>query len=260
VTELLDDRARAGPVYGFRFIEPEFLSLRDVSATFHNISVLYSLVAVASIPEVEGVEFSRPWQRESWEVPPEFQLYANRLRYESPLIMEAGLLWVISKVPEIIRRWTAAIEDVADLPGRIKDNRGKRREADEERRLRQAEREARHEQLRKAAQREDLAPRELEVWKADLELRRRLAEAGRELTQADMDRARRAVDEAINNPETAIAELYAALEEKGVLEHYERVKRLVRQSPVQIEDAEVFEWVDDEPPGLGGGRASDNRL
>jgi hypothetical protein len=177
------------------------------------------------------------------------------VRHESPLLAELGLLYVIGKVPDVVRRWTAAIEDVADLPGRIKDNRGKRREAEEERRLRRAEREARHEQLRQAAQREELATGELKVWKAELELRRRLVEAGRELTQADLVQARRAFDEAISDPEAATTELYAALSEGDVLEHYERVKRRVRESPVQIEDVEVFELVDEEPPALARPRS-----
>jgi hypothetical protein len=37
--------------YGFRFVEPDYIALQDVSALFYDLGVLYDTVALVSIPE-----------------------------------------------------------------------------------------------------------------------------------------------------------------------------------------------------------------
>jgi hypothetical protein len=44
-------RTPASFAYGFHVIEPEVVALRDVSATFYDLSVLYDIVALSSLPE-----------------------------------------------------------------------------------------------------------------------------------------------------------------------------------------------------------------
>jgi hypothetical protein len=86
----------------------------------------------------------------------------HRASYESPLLLEVGLLSAIAAVPWIVRRWTAAVEDLVDLPDRVIDTRGKRREAREKRGLAEAERKARYDELEYDRNVRDLRREELE--------------------------------------------------------------------------------------------------
>src|SRR4051794_24019504 len=95
--------------FGFRFIEPDYISLRDTSAVFYDLSVLYDIVTLAAIPEGADVNFQGRfvWTRYGRPVPPGLAPYVLRARYESPLLLEIGFLSGVFLVPKVIRGWVA---------------------------------------------------------------------------------------------------------------------------------------------------------
>jgi hypothetical protein len=223
--------------YGFRFVEPEWVSLRDLSAAFYDLSILYDLTALISVPEGQEVNFNGRffWTRYGRPVPPEFRAYVFRASYESPLLLELSLLPTIALAPAIIRRWTAAIEDVLDLPDRIRDRRGQRREARADRVLHAAEREARLKDL-------ELADDARELRRMEIEIRRIEQESERRVAQTDLIAAQQSLDQALANPSQAHRELEGALEEHDANGAYANVKRRLGDSPVRAYEVEIFDW------------------
>src|SRR4051812_22490550 len=108
--------------YGFHFVEPEFLALRDASAALYDLSVLYDTIALVSIPQGDTVNFKGRffWTRFGRPVPEDLRPYVLRASYEWPLVLEICFLGAIFGAPQIISRWTAAINDVFDLADRIR--------------------------------------------------------------------------------------------------------------------------------------------
>ncbi len=226
--------------YGFRFIEPDYLSLRDVSATFYDLGVLYDTVALTAIPEGATVNFRTQyyWTRTGRPVPAHLRPYVLRASYESPLLLELAFLWGIFNAPTIISRWTTAINDVFDLSDRIRDRREERREVRESRALRHAERQARLRQLRREELGEALRLPELVIESAD-------EEARRTLTKDAVDATNSALTSALTNPGSAQSDLMNALEQRDATYAYENTKRRLREAPMKVEEAEVFEWTED---------------
>jgi hypothetical protein len=145
--------------------------------------------------------------------------------------------------PAIIRRWTAAIEDVLDLPDRIRDRRGKRREEQKERELRAGERAARLKDL-------ELSDDERELREIDLEIQRIEQESRRKVAQRDLIGAQHALDDALADPSKAQRELTQALESHGAADAYANAKRRVEESPVRVSEVEILDW-ELEPPAEG---------
>jgi hypothetical protein len=225
--------------YRFEYIEPDLVSLQDVSAAFYDLSVLYDIVALTAIPEGESVNFQGPWfrTRTGRPLPAPLRVYVLSARYESPLALELMLLRAIAKAPDVVRRWTAAIEDVFDLPDRIADRRGERRER---RRIRRAETDARLSQLELEEAHRQYVLREIEIAAAEQQQRWIV-------TNADLVKLQREVGKALDDPGSARRELQKGLDQQGATRAYQNTKRRLKESPVQPTRAEVFEW-EDAPP------------
>jgi hypothetical protein len=165
-----------------------------------------------------------------------------RARYESPFDLDLGLTHAIAKAPEIVSRWIAAIVDVFDLPDRIIDKRGERREKRQRRRLREAELSAALRDFEEFEERRrELRRREMEI--AEMEQHQRWI-----VTNAERLAIQRAVGEALHNPEAAKGNLRRALEDHRATYAFDNTARRLREHPLQIEQAEVFEWIDVPPP------------
>ena len=249
-----------GPTFRFGFVEPEPLSLRDVAGLFVDLGAVYSLVANASSSRWGWAPADLPTRMrdDRWPVPLEYQPFLRQARYESPLVLEVGVLTLVGTVPFLIRRWTAAIEDVADLTDRIRDNRGmrreerqKREEGEKERQFRDEERE--HQRWIWERQRREAVGDDVEAWKrvartgrAERELRDIVEYRQRELTPEIEERPELEITEAIQDPEAAISDLHEALKERHLFDDYENRKRRIHENPVQIVEAEVLEWTDED--------------
>jgi hypothetical protein len=236
--------------FGFHFVEPEWVSLRDLSAAFYDLSVLYDITALVSVPEGREVKLQGALlldeERATGSAGAERLCLPRALRI--PLLLELGLLPSIFLAPAIIRRWTAAIEDVLDLPDRIRDRRGKRREARQERDLRAAERDARLKDLELADDLGELLRRDVELRKIEQDRQLRVAQSG-------LIAAQQALNQALADPSQARRELNGALEEHEASGAYANVKRRLEESPVRVYEVEIFDWEQRPPASEGeGGR------